>query len=56
MYVALRMGVDMPMEYYRWELARECGWTLEYIDNLSMQDFQNWIQIRDAKVKAAKPR
>jgi len=43
----------MPGEWFEWELVKETGWTLEYIrDELSVQDFNNWLQIRDARIKA----
>lgn len=44
----------MPWEYWRWELVKETGWTLEYVDALSVGDFAEWIQVRDGKAKANK--
>ena len=42
----------MPHEYWRWKLAETFGWTLEYIDGLSLGDFHEWLQITDGKSKA----
>lgn len=44
----------MPWEYWRWELVRETGWTLDVVDALSLKDFAEWIQVRDGKNKAGK--
>jgi hypothetical protein len=35
-------------------MVKETGWTLEIVDALSVQDFAEWIQVRDAKSKANK--
>jgi len=43
----------MPLEYWRWELARAFGWSLEYIDNLSLSDLFEYWQIEDGTNKAA---
>jgi hypothetical protein len=37
-----------------WDLAEVFGWTLEYIDNLSIQKTQEYYQIKDARHKARK--
>lgn len=42
----------LPLEFWRWELAREFGWTLEYIDGLSLQDMVEYWQIVDGRNKA----
>ena len=44
----------MPFEFIRWKLAESFGWTLDYIDSLSMSDVEQWMQILDGKSKAAK--
>ena len=46
----------MPAEFYRWHLAREFGWTLEYIDALSIADFHEYLQVADGKAKGLKDR
>jgi hypothetical protein len=30
----------------RWELAEKFGWTLEYIDSLSMETLHEYLQIQ----------
>lgn len=44
----------MPLEYWRWELVKETGWTLEYIDALSVATFHEWMQVKDGTAKASK--
>ena len=46
------MADSMPHEFWRWELIKETGWTLEQVDALSVQDWNDWLQIRDGKAKA----
>jgi hypothetical protein len=43
----------MPPEYWRWELAREFGWTLEYVDSLSIGNWREYWAVEDGKAKAA---
>lgn len=42
----------MPDEFWIWRLVQETGWTLEYIDSLSIEHWHEWLAIRDAEVKA----
>lgn len=44
----------MPFELIRWNLAERYGWTLDYIDGLSLADLAEWIRIQDGKAMAAK--
>jgi len=44
----------MPFEYIRWRLAEDFGWTLDYIDNLSMAEVEKWLQVEDGKGRARK--
>lgn len=44
----------MPYEFWRWELAAKFGWTLEYIDALSVADFNEYIQVMDGRAKGIK--
>jgi hypothetical protein len=46
----------MPMAWWRWHLARATGWTLEYVDGLSMGDWHEYWQIVDGEGKAARER
>lgn len=38
---------------HRWRIAEETGWTLEYIDDMSMADVQEWLSVRDGETKAS---
>jgi hypothetical protein len=40
--------------WIRWSLAEKFGWTLEYIDNLSLGDIYDYYQLQDGRNKAAK--
>lgn len=42
----------MPLEMLRWQIAERFGWTLEYIDALSLDDLTQMIQIDDGLGKA----
>ncbi len=51
-YFADRFGADAPPELITWQMVKETGWTLEYIRGLSMQDFNDYMQIKDGLSKA----
>jgi hypothetical protein len=40
------------LEFWRWEIARRFGWTLEYVDGLSLADLFEFWQIEDGRSKA----
>ena len=42
----------MPLIWWQWKIARETGWTLEYIRGLSVGDFHDYLQIMDGESKA----
>ena len=42
----------MPYEYHRWEIVKETGWSLEYIDALSLGDYFERFQVQDGISKA----
>jgi len=42
------------MEYYRWKIAEQYGWTLNEVDSLSMDDLQEYFQVQDGAGKARK--
>jgi hypothetical protein len=46
----------LPFAYFRWLFAELFGWTLEYIDTISISDLHEWIQITDGKNKAIESR
>lgn len=58
MYVAARFGGQITYEQQRailrWRLAEATGWTLDYIDSLSMGALWEWLSIRDADAKYRK--
>lgn len=43
----------MPIEKLRWDLAERFGWTLEYIDALSMEELHEYLQVQDGLGKAS---
>lgn len=43
----------MPGEYWEWRLARETGWSLEYIQGLPVGRWHEYFQIEDAQAKFA---
>jgi hypothetical protein len=50
--MALRHGAPVPFEYTRWQMAERYGWTLEYIDGMSVDTLHEWYQVEDGKGKA----
>ena len=50
--MSLKFGATMPWKYWTWKLAETTGWTLEYIRSLTMQDYHDYLQIKDARLKA----
>jgi hypothetical protein len=42
----------VPLEYWRWRLVRELGWTLAEVDALSLADFHEYLQVTDGEHKA----
>jgi hypothetical protein len=53
-YLALRFGAPPPPEYWRVALCERFGWTLEYVDNLSMADVVEVLAVLDGMEKAIK--
>lgn len=53
-YLFYKMGAPAPSEILKWTLAEKFGWTLEYIEGLSMAQIHEYYQLQDAKYKAAK--
>jgi hypothetical protein len=51
--MSLAWGQPVPSAVVMWELAEATGWTLEYIDGLSLSRLHEWLSIRDGKHKAA---
>jgi hypothetical protein len=48
----LKFGEPAPYELIVWNLVNQTGWTLEYIEGLSMQRLNEYIQVNDGKAKA----
>jgi len=42
----------IPFELLRWQLAEKYGWTLEYIDSLSLDTLNEHFQITDGMMKS----
>ncbi len=42
----------MPLEFWVWELVKETGWTMGQVDALTLQDWSDWFNVRDAIARA----
>jgi hypothetical protein len=51
-YLSIKMGAPAPFELWRWHLAERFHWTLAEVDNLSLADWHELIQIDDGRAKA----
>lgn len=55
-YMALRwrapISYDDLWAWERWRLARDTGWSLEYIDELTLDDMREWRSVTDGEAKA----
>jgi hypothetical protein len=51
-YLALVNDAPAPYQYIEVELAERFGWTLEYIENLSLQRVNDIFQTIDGRDKA----
>ena len=45
-------GHSIPLEYWRWYIVENTGWSLEYVDALSLADLFEYWQIIDGRNKA----
>jgi len=52
MSLKTRGDAPMPREYHEWILVKKTGWTLDYVRSMSVQDYNNCLQIIDAEAKA----
>ena len=41
--------VEIPEVYYKWKMAEKYGWTLDYIDGLTVGQMNEYLQILDAE-------
>ncbi len=55
-YLALKFGEAPPWEYWRVSLCERFGWTLDYVDNLSMHDVMEVLAVLDGMDKAIRRR
>ena len=53
-YFHLKANAGAPQRYIVWMLAETTGWSLEYIESLSVARLHEWLAIRDARAKAVK--
>lgn len=42
----------MPITYFKWRIAFDTGWTLEYINSLTYGSLVEYMEIQDAMAKA----
>jgi len=49
----LKFGAPAPGRYLYWMMAEKMGWTMDYIMKLPLGVFHEWLQIMDARAKAA---
>lgn len=49
-------GTPAPLEMIRWQMAETFGWTLDYIDSLSVGQMHEWLAIQDARASIAAQR
>jgi hypothetical protein len=42
----------LPLEWWQWKIAREFGWTLDYIESLPLGRLHQYWQILDGEGKA----
>lgn len=54
-YLHLKRGEPAPYELIVWEMAKEFGWTLEYIGSLPLARLHEYQQIIDGREKALHP-
>lgn len=54
MYIGVLTGEGLPWEYHVWMMAERFGWTLEYIDALSLARWHELIQVDDGRATAGR--
>jgi len=53
-YLHLNFKEPPPVELLRWTIAEKFGWTLEYIDGLTLPDVFEFLLIEEGRGKAMK--
>ncbi len=51
-YLHYKQGKGAPFELLRWSMAERFGWTLDYIDSLTIKDIEQLFQVDDGRGKA----
>jgi hypothetical protein len=51
-YLALKFKKPPPFELVRWSMAERFGWTLDYIDSLSIDDLFEFYEVEEGRNKA----
>jgi hypothetical protein len=46
-------GDAQPTEYSRWNLAERFGWSLEYVDGMSLDNLHEFLQVQTGKEAAS---
>ncbi len=44
-------GQPAPLALVVWEMAEHFGWTLEYVENLSLARLYEWVAVANARAK-----
>lgn len=52
--MALKWRKPAPLELAIWDMAEKFGWTLAYIESLTMEQFDEYQQVRDGRMKATR--
>ena len=52
MYLSIKMGAPAPFALLRWSIAERFHWTLAEVDQLTLADWHDLIQIDDGRAKA----
>jgi hypothetical protein len=52
-YKAVKYRKSPPFALVRWSMAERFGWTLEYIDSLSVADLLEFYAVEEGKEKAS---
>lgn len=50
--MAIKADAPAPFELLRWQLVERFHWTLAEVDNLSMADWHEYLQVDDGKARA----
>jgi hypothetical protein len=51
-YKCLKYGASPPLPLIKWTIAERFGWTLDYIDSISLADLHEFFEIEEGREKA----